>query len=101
MNVASQLQAINRELAAMLRTEATDLALGAETALQDDLVLCGLLGGKDVGKSTLVYQEGRPHPPLHRAWTGVYQTVARVRSAPPLQCLYACQSSQTLRRMEQ
>jgi hypothetical protein len=45
---------LNRELAALLRTEPADLSLGAAAALGDDLVLCGILGGKDVGKSTLI-----------------------------------------------
>jgi hypothetical protein len=45
---------VNRELAELLRCEPAPLAFGAEAALHDEVVLCGLLGGKDVGKSTLV-----------------------------------------------
>ena len=49
-----ELQAINRDLAALLRMDPTDLTLGADQALGDELVVCGILGGKDVGKSTLI-----------------------------------------------
>lgn len=53
--VATQeLQAINRELAALLRMNPAELTVGADTALGDELVVCGILGGKDVGKSTLI-----------------------------------------------
>ncbi|MCH8252064.1 MAG: hypothetical protein IID36_06395, partial [Planctomycetes bacterium] len=52
--VAIDLVAINRELAALLHTDAADLPLGAPDPFGDDLVVCGILGGKDVGKSTLI-----------------------------------------------
>ena len=46
--------AINRQLATLLDRVPADLARGAEVALADELVICGVLGGKDVGKSTLI-----------------------------------------------
>jgi hypothetical protein len=49
-----EMQAVNNELAELLRVEPMELALGAQAALADDLVICGILGGKDVGKSTLI-----------------------------------------------
>lgn len=49
-----EMQAINHELAEILGTDPADLTLGADAALADDLVICGILGGKDVGKSTLI-----------------------------------------------
>lgn len=52
--IESELGAINRELSAVLRTEPAGLVLGAHLALGDDLAVCGILGGKDVGKSTLI-----------------------------------------------
>lgn len=48
------LHAINHELAALWGTSPAPIELGADAALRDDLVICGLLGGKEVGKSTLV-----------------------------------------------
>ena len=48
------LSRVNRELAELLRAEPATLAFGADAALHDEVVLCGLLGGKDVGKSTLI-----------------------------------------------
>ncbi len=51
---AHEMQAVNHELAGLLGMAALDLALGADAALADDLVICGILGGKDVGKSTLI-----------------------------------------------
>jgi hypothetical protein len=52
--LAHEMQAINHALAELLGTAPMDLTLGAEAALNDDLVICGILGGKDVGKSTLI-----------------------------------------------
>ncbi len=49
-----ELQSVNRELAALLHTKLADLTFGADSALQDELIICGILGGKDVGKSTLI-----------------------------------------------
>jgi hypothetical protein len=46
--------ALNRELAEWLHRPPVDLEFGAEAALRDDLIVCGLVGGKDVGKSTLL-----------------------------------------------
>jgi len=48
------MQTVNYELADLLGVKAMDLALGADAALADELVICGILGGKDVGKSTLI-----------------------------------------------
>lgn len=45
---------INRDLAAVLCADPAQIALGAHTSLEDEIVLCGLLGGKNVGKSTLI-----------------------------------------------
>ncbi len=51
---SEELLAINRELSGLLHVAQASLSLGADAALNDSLVLCGVLGGKDVGKSTLV-----------------------------------------------
>ena len=51
---AGRLRGINRELAEILCQEPAELLFGAEAASADELVICGLLGGKDVGKSTLI-----------------------------------------------
>ncbi len=51
---AERLAGLNRELAELLRMPPLELAFGSEAAAQDELVLCGLVGGKDVGKSTLI-----------------------------------------------
>ncbi|MCC7294181.1 MAG: hypothetical protein IT449_19130 [Phycisphaerales bacterium] len=48
------LNILNLRLAELLRERPADLSLGAARALGDDLVFCGMLGGKDVGKSTLI-----------------------------------------------
>jgi hypothetical protein len=49
-----EMQAVNYELAEILGMKPMELALGADAALADELVICGILGGKDVGKSTLI-----------------------------------------------
>lgn len=49
-----ELAAVNGDLAALLRCEPAPLVCGAERSLDDSLVICGILGGKDVGKSTLI-----------------------------------------------
>ncbi len=51
---ANELAAINRRLADLLNQQPAALVEGADVALCDDLVVCGVLGGKDVGKSTLI-----------------------------------------------
>ncbi len=48
------LHAVNEELAAQLRCPPAPLIFGANAAGADELVVCGILGGKDVGKSTLI-----------------------------------------------
>ena len=48
------LATINRDLAALLHQSPAELVLGAEATGGDTLVVCGILGGKDVGKSTLI-----------------------------------------------
>jgi tRNA U34 5-carboxymethylaminomethyl modifying GTPase MnmE/TrmE len=48
------LERVNADLARWLRTDPASLSTGAEPALADELVICGLLGGKNVGKSTLI-----------------------------------------------
>lgn len=45
---------LNADFAAALGRAPAHLADGARTAAADALVVCGLLGGKDVGKSTLI-----------------------------------------------
>lgn len=52
--LAPEMQTINQALADLLGMAPMDLTLGAEAALNDNLVICGILGGKDVGKSTLI-----------------------------------------------
>ncbi|MGQ9651229.1 MAG: GTPase domain-containing protein [Phycisphaerae bacterium] len=51
---AVELDRINAELAALFGREPIRLAGGADESRRDPLVVCGLLGGKDVGKSTLI-----------------------------------------------
>ncbi len=53
-SLSGELHAINRELAGLLGTRPAELTLGAETTLTDELVVCGILGGKNVGKTTLI-----------------------------------------------
>ena len=53
-SVADELHAINTELADLLHNRPANLRLGTDNALADELVICGILGGKDVGKSTLI-----------------------------------------------
>lgn len=48
------LHAVNEELAAQFRCPPAPLTFGADAAGADELVICGILGGKDVGKSTLI-----------------------------------------------
>ena len=52
--MSAELRAINRELSNLLHTPPASLSLGAERSLADEIVVCGILGGKDVGKSTLI-----------------------------------------------
>lgn len=49
-----ELARINEQLARLMGGPPARLVAGAEDARQDSLVICGLLGGKDVGKSTLI-----------------------------------------------
>ncbi|HEY3246431.1 MAG TPA: GTPase domain-containing protein [Phycisphaerae bacterium] len=51
---AEELQRINLDLAHLFHREPLPVSFGAQQALADSLVVCGLLGGKDVGKSTLI-----------------------------------------------
>ncbi|UCC31672.1 MAG: GTPase domain-containing protein [Phycisphaerales bacterium] len=51
---SDQLQRVNLELADIFDTQPAQLAFGADAALEDHLVVCGILGGKGVGKSTLI-----------------------------------------------
>jgi len=51
---SAELDRINAELAALFAREPIMLAGGADESRRDPLVVCGLLGGKDVGKSTLI-----------------------------------------------
>ena len=51
---AADLHAINHELSALLHASKARLASHSDAPLGDRLVICGILGGKDVGKSTLI-----------------------------------------------
>ncbi|MBI4581656.1 MAG: hypothetical protein HY718_18315 [Planctomycetes bacterium] len=51
---SAELARINAELARLLDRPPAPLVTGADSACRDPLVVCGLLGGKDVGKSTLI-----------------------------------------------
>jgi len=53
-SISEELMHINQELACILDRSPAPLVSGADTARRDPLVICGLLGGKDVGKSTLI-----------------------------------------------
>ncbi|RJP38616.1 MAG: hypothetical protein C4547_04365 [Phycisphaerales bacterium] len=48
------LDAVNAALADVFHVAPLSLTCGAARALGDSLVVCGILGGKDVGKSTLI-----------------------------------------------
>jgi hypothetical protein len=50
----AELERINSELAVLFGREPVKLSGGADESRADPLVMCGLLGGKDVGKSTLI-----------------------------------------------
>jgi hypothetical protein len=50
----SDLVRLNSELARLLNTPPAAITFGSDAAAMDSLVICGLLGGKDVGKSTLI-----------------------------------------------
>lgn len=52
--ISKELTHINDALASILHAQPVELSFGAETSLADDLVVCGILGGKNVGKSTLI-----------------------------------------------
>lgn len=52
--LSDDLSRMNERLAEVLRMPAAPLAHGGVFALHDDLIVCGVLGGKDVGKSTLI-----------------------------------------------
>jgi hypothetical protein len=53
-HTAAELSDINAELAALMSCPPAELVTGADQSLADPLVICGILGGKDVGKSTLI-----------------------------------------------
>lgn len=59
--VTHELVQINAELAALMHCPPAVLVVGSDHSLADPLVICGILGGKDVGKSTLINAlAGRP-----------------------------------------
>lgn len=66
----AELDRINAELAALFGREPVRLAVGADEARHDPLVVCGLLGGKDVGKSTLVNTLARQEISVDREEVG-------------------------------
>jgi len=51
---SSPLSTLNADLARFFGRPPLGFTLGADYALADDLVICGILGGKDIGKSTLI-----------------------------------------------
>ncbi len=53
-NIEAHLSSANRRLAELLHSAPADLATGSARSLQDRLWVWGILGGKDVGKSTLI-----------------------------------------------
>ena len=53
-SASDELNAVNAGLADLMNCEPAALVAGAERSLDDPLVICGILGGKDVGKSTLI-----------------------------------------------
>lgn len=53
-SASAELDRINQELARLLDRPPAPLVSGADHARRDPLVICGILGGKDVGKSTLI-----------------------------------------------
>ncbi len=53
-NPEQLLESVNRRLAEMLPTEPLELTTGAAESMTDQLWVWGVLGGKDVGKSTLI-----------------------------------------------
>lgn len=53
-SLSNELTRINEELARLLDRAPAPLVDGADNACEDPLIICGLLGGKDVGKSTLI-----------------------------------------------
>jgi hypothetical protein len=48
------LEALNLQIASLLHRPPLQLVLGADRGLTDELIFCGVLGGKDVGKTTLI-----------------------------------------------
>lgn len=48
------LATLDRDLARFFNVPPLGCTPGADQSLSDDLILCGILGGKDVGKSTLI-----------------------------------------------
>lgn len=54
LSACEELARVNAELAALFQEDPVRLADGADRSLSDPLVICGILGGKDVGKSTLI-----------------------------------------------
>ncbi|UCG15457.1 MAG: 50S ribosome-binding GTPase [Phycisphaerales bacterium] len=51
---AERISRVNAELAELFSRPPVPLRAGATLRRRDELVVCGLLGGKDVGKSTLI-----------------------------------------------
>ncbi|MCO6438716.1 MAG: GTPase domain-containing protein [Phycisphaerae bacterium] len=66
----SPLAGLNREFARLFKTEPLSLELGADRNLQDELVICGVMGGKDVGKSTLINALARERIAVDRQEVG-------------------------------
>jgi hypothetical protein len=66
----TELDRINMELAGLFGREPVALVGGANESLRDPLVVCGLLGGKDVGKSTLINTLARQEISIDREEAG-------------------------------
>ena len=64
--ITDDLAGINAELSGLMNCSPAELRSGAERSLSDELIVCGILGGKDVGKSTLInVLAGRPVSRTH------------------------------------
>ena len=54
VEVTDRLATLNAQLSRLLRCPPATLSDGGKRSQADSLVICGILGGKDVGKSTLI-----------------------------------------------
>ncbi len=97
-DTSGELEQVNHDLARLFDQPPARVWAGAAHALADPLVICGLLGGKDVGKSTLINalagtrvsaDEAEVGPGTARPIAYVHADViaiVRARFAPPRCC---------------